>query len=49
MVCEEARARQLLRQLPPEWQGYSVRGVNDSPLVSRLEVALSSGANNADG
>jgi 4-diphosphocytidyl-2-C-methyl-D-erythritol kinase len=49
MVCEAARARQLLRQLPPEWVGYSVRGVNDSPLLSRLSVCVSSGAGNADG
>jgi 4-diphosphocytidyl-2-C-methyl-D-erythritol kinase len=38
VVCEEARARQLLRQLPPKWKGFSVRGLNDSPLLSRLEV-----------
>jgi 4-diphosphocytidyl-2-C-methyl-D-erythritol kinase len=37
MVCEEARARELLRALPAEWSGYSARGLNDSPLMSRLE------------
>jgi 4-diphosphocytidyl-2-C-methyl-D-erythritol kinase len=35
VVCEEARARELLRTLPPEWHGYSARGLNDSPLLSR--------------
>jgi 4-diphosphocytidyl-2-C-methyl-D-erythritol kinase len=39
VVCEEARARALLGKLPPEWHGYSARGLNDSPLLSRLEVA----------
>jgi 4-diphosphocytidyl-2-C-methyl-D-erythritol kinase len=39
LVCEEARARELLGKLPPEWQGYSARGLNDSPLLSRLEGA----------
>jgi 4-diphosphocytidyl-2-C-methyl-D-erythritol kinase len=39
MVCEEARARELLAKLPPAWQGYSARGLNDSPLLSRLEIA----------
>ena len=53
MVCEEARARALLRALPPEWSGYSARGLNESPLLSRLE-GLSrsegvSGAGYADG
>lgn len=35
LVCEEARARELLGKLPPEWHGYSARGLNDSPLLSR--------------
>jgi 4-diphosphocytidyl-2-C-methyl-D-erythritol kinase len=53
MVCAEARARELLRALPPEWSGYSARGLNESPLLSRLE-GLSrsegvSGAGYADG
>jgi 4-diphosphocytidyl-2-C-methyl-D-erythritol kinase len=39
VVCEEARARELLAKLPPEWQGYSARGLNDSPLLSRVEIA----------
>ena len=39
LVCEEARARALLGKLPPEWHGYSARGLNDSPLLSRLEGA----------
>jgi 4-diphosphocytidyl-2-C-methyl-D-erythritol kinase len=39
VVCEEARASALLAKLPPEWHGYSARGLNDSPLLSRLEVA----------
>jgi 4-diphosphocytidyl-2-C-methyl-D-erythritol kinase len=38
-VCEAARARELLERLPPEWHGYSVRGLNDSPLLSRSEGA----------
>ncbi len=37
MVCEQARARGILAKLPPEWRGYSARGLNDSPLLSRLE------------
>jgi 4-diphosphocytidyl-2-C-methyl-D-erythritol kinase len=39
LVCEAALARRLLEELPPEWHGYSARGLNDSPLLSRLEVA----------
>jgi 4-diphosphocytidyl-2-C-methyl-D-erythritol kinase len=39
VVCEATRARALLEKLPPEWHGYSARGLNDSPLLSRLEVA----------
>ena len=39
LVCEQARARALLGKLPPEWHGYSARGLNDSPLLSRLEGA----------
>jgi 4-diphosphocytidyl-2-C-methyl-D-erythritol kinase len=39
VVCEEARARAVLGKLPPEWHGYSVRGLNDSPLLSRLRVS----------
>jgi 4-diphosphocytidyl-2-C-methyl-D-erythritol kinase len=38
LVCEQARARELLGKLPPEWHGYSARGLNDSPLLSRLEA-----------
>jgi 4-diphosphocytidyl-2-C-methyl-D-erythritol kinase len=39
LVCEEARSRELLRRIPPEWHGYAARGLNDSPLLSRLERA----------
>lgn len=39
MVCEAALARRLLDELPPEWHGYSARGMNDSPLLSRSAVA----------
>ncbi|HEX4151404.1 MAG TPA: 4-(cytidine 5'-diphospho)-2-C-methyl-D-erythritol kinase [Steroidobacteraceae bacterium] len=39
MVCEPGLARRLLDGLPPEWQGYLARGLNDSPLLSRLAVA----------
>ncbi len=39
LVCEDARARELLGKLPPEWRGYSARGRNGSPLLSRLDGA----------
>lgn len=30
------RGRDLLRKLPPEWNAYLARGLNDSPLLERL-------------
>ena len=48
MVCEEAHARERLRALPAEWRGFSARGLNDSPLLARLEGA-GGGAASADG
>jgi 4-diphosphocytidyl-2-C-methyl-D-erythritol kinase len=35
VACEEARAREFLRALPREWRGFSARGINDSPLLTR--------------
>jgi 4-diphosphocytidyl-2-C-methyl-D-erythritol kinase len=48
MVCEEGRARELLRALPAGWRGFSARGLNDSPLLARSEGA-GGGAVSADG
>jgi len=39
VACEEARARGAAGEMPPEWQGFSARGLNDSPLLERLAVA----------
>lgn len=39
MACEEPLARRLLDELPAQWQGYSVRGLNESPLKPRSEAA----------
>lgn len=35
----EAMARQLAAEVPPRWQAYTVRAINHSPLVARLERA----------
>jgi 4-diphosphocytidyl-2-C-methyl-D-erythritol kinase len=32
-------ANDVLRALPPEWQGFAVRGMNRSPLEARVAVA----------
>lgn len=32
----EARAREVLAEMPADWQGFVARGLNCSPLVSRL-------------
>jgi 4-diphosphocytidyl-2-C-methyl-D-erythritol kinase len=34
-----AHGREILRQLPPGWNGLLVRGLNDSPLLERLATA----------
>ena len=35
--CETMeRGRELLRQVPPTFEGYLARGLNDSPLLARL-------------
>lgn len=39
VACGEARARGALGELPAGWQGFAVRGLNDSPLLGRLAVA----------
>jgi 4-diphosphocytidyl-2-C-methyl-D-erythritol kinase len=37
LACEsEARGREILREVPPEWTGFLARGLNDSPLLERL-------------
>lgn len=33
------RGREILRRLPPEYEAFLVRGLNDSPLLGRLAVA----------
>ena len=35
---DEARAREVLGQLPRRWTGYVVRGLNRSPLAARLQL-----------
>jgi 4-diphosphocytidyl-2-C-methyl-D-erythritol kinase len=39
MVCEPARARGLLTLLPAGWEGFLARGLNASPLLSRLTAS----------
>jgi 4-diphosphocytidyl-2-C-methyl-D-erythritol kinase len=40
MACETwARGGEILRELPPGWNGFLVRGLNDSPLLERLATA----------
>jgi 4-diphosphocytidyl-2-C-methyl-D-erythritol kinase len=40
LACETpARGREILRELPPGWDGFLVRGLNDSPLLERLATA----------
>jgi 4-diphosphocytidyl-2-C-methyl-D-erythritol kinase len=40
LACETwARGREILRELPPGWDGFLVRGLNDSPLLERLAAA----------
>jgi 4-diphosphocytidyl-2-C-methyl-D-erythritol kinase len=40
LACEmPARGREILRELPPGWNGFLVRGLNDSPLLERLATA----------
>ncbi len=37
LACETVdRGREVLRQLPPEFDAFLVRGLNDSPLLERL-------------
>lgn len=37
---EKAEAERVLEQLPPEWQGFTGRGRNHSPLLERLQETL---------
>ncbi len=37
--ADAARARAVLRALPPPWTGFVARGCNRSPLLARLEQA----------
>jgi 4-diphosphocytidyl-2-C-methyl-D-erythritol kinase len=40
LACETwARGLEILRELPPGWNGFLVRGLNDSPLLARLATA----------
>lgn len=39
MVCEPAQARGILAQAPPGWEGFLARGLNVSPLLSRLAAS----------
>ena len=32
------RGREIVEKLPPEWDGFLVHGLNDSPLLGRLSV-----------
>ena len=36
MVCEPAQAREIVSRLPPEFEAFSVRGLNNSPLLERM-------------
>ena len=39
-ACDsEARAHELVAEVPPPWQAYAVQAINRSPLVDRLERA----------
>jgi 4-diphosphocytidyl-2-C-methyl-D-erythritol kinase len=37
-VADEGLARELLARLDARWEGYSVRGLNESPLLGRLQA-----------
>jgi 4-diphosphocytidyl-2-C-methyl-D-erythritol kinase len=39
MACEPAQARRILAQLPAECEGFLARGLNASPLLSRLTAS----------
>jgi 4-diphosphocytidyl-2-C-methyl-D-erythritol kinase len=40
LACETwTRGREILRELPPGWNGFLVRGLNYSPLLARLATA----------
>jgi len=39
MVCEPAQARAILAQLPAGYEGFLARGLNASPLLSRLTAS----------
>ncbi|HEY2783277.1 MAG TPA: 4-(cytidine 5'-diphospho)-2-C-methyl-D-erythritol kinase [Steroidobacteraceae bacterium] len=39
MVCEPAQARRILTHLPAGCEGFSARGLNASPLLSRLAAS----------
>jgi hypothetical protein len=34
-VATLARGREIVRQLPPEFEAFLARGLNDSPLLAR--------------
>jgi len=36
MACEPTQAREIVGQLPPEFEAFLARGLNDSPLLERL-------------
>ena len=36
MACETTEGRDIMGQLPPGFDAYMVRGMNDSPLLERL-------------
>jgi len=39
LACESERSRKILSGLPPGFEGFSARGLNDSPLLERLAAA----------
>ena len=36
MACEPTQAREIVGKLPPEFEAFLARGLNDSPLLERL-------------
>jgi 4-diphosphocytidyl-2-C-methyl-D-erythritol kinase len=42
-ISDEAAASAVLARLPARWQGWHVRGLDESPLVDRLELERSTG------
>jgi hypothetical protein len=43
VACEtSARGREILNEMPPAFDGFLARGLNDSPLLERLATGRAS-------